>query len=80
MEMEKNARNFHVLMHPRYGEDNRELPIVQESSAIGNYPDAFDKPGSSFLWIGSRHHLDREEVKTLIVFLQHWLETGSLKL
>jgi len=53
--------------------------LIQESSAIGDYEDAFDKPGSSFLWVGRYHHLNRMEVAELIERMQHWLDTGRLK-
>lgn len=52
--------------------------LIQESSAVGDYPDSFNKPGSSFLWVGEKHHLNREEVQELINKMQHWLNTGTL--
>lgn len=51
--------------------------VLQQSSSIGEYPDAFDKPGSSALWIGDSSH-NRESVQEVIKHLQHWLLTGSL--
>lgn len=48
------------------------LRLLQESSAVGEYEDSLENPGSSFLWIGE-HHLNREEVTNLILILQHWL-------
>ena len=53
--------------------------IVGEASAISTkYDDAFDNPGSSFLYIGRQHRLDREEVKQLIDVLKYWLENKLL--
>lgn len=48
--------------------------VVQESSICGDRPD----PGSSFLWIGENHCLDRNEVRELVSSIQNWLERGRL--
>lgn len=50
--------------------------ILQASSAIGNHDNSL--PGSSFLWVGQDHHFDRGEVRELVFYLIHWLETGRL--
>lgn len=73
MKVEKRDSGFQRIMHdtPRKGE------LVAESSFIGDYPDAWEKQGSSYLWIGD-HHLCREEVQELVGYLQMWLETGRL--
>jgi hypothetical protein len=62
---------------------------LQQSSAIRNYEDAYEKPGSSCLWYDD-DHLDREQVRAHIdldqmidEFKPHaevWLRTGSLVL
>jgi hypothetical protein len=59
VELVKTERGFAALFHPEYisGCPTR---LIQESSAIGDYEDAFNKPGSSYLWIGKDHHLNRE--------------------
>lgn len=61
-------------------EEDKVLPLVSTSSAIGDYDDSMQKPGSSFLWIGGRHdhHLNREQVKRLVSHLDYWLLTGKL--
>ena len=68
---------FEVLEHKAYtcGSYKR---LIQPSSAIGDYPNSFRKPGSSFLWIGKDHHLNREQVKEVVSYLQNWLKTGEL--
>ncbi len=64
---------------------------LQASSAIGEYPDSWDRPGTSFVWLGatdkgphldelSRMHLNREQVAELVVHLQAWLGVGRLTL
>lgn len=53
--------------------------LIQESSAVGEYYDSFDNPGSSFLWVGI-HHLSREDIKELIDRLQYWLDNKQLEL
>lgn len=73
-------RGFGIIKHPPYADaQESETRLVQESSAIsGEYPDAFDHPGSSYLWIGADHHLNREEVALLVKHLKTWLNTGKL--
>jgi hypothetical protein len=71
------ARNFE-----RYDfDDHNGAPSsLQQSSAIGDYPDALDRPGTSLVWLGTGHdrmHLNREQVEWLIGRLQNWLDTGS---
>ena len=53
--------------------------MIQESSAIGDYENSFQKPGSSFLWVGENHHLNREEIKELVERMEYWLKSGRLK-
>jgi len=72
-------RGFRIVEHEKYADNARTLTrLVQESSAIGDYEDSMDTPGSSFLWVGKDHHLDREEVEELIGRMQEWLDTGRL--
>lgn len=81
MHIEKSERGFDFLVHDSYGNEPRPIRLVSESSSIGDYADSFDRPGSSFLWVGDRmgtHHLNREEVAELIAHLQRWLDTGRL--
>lgn len=79
MHIETSERGFHVVNHPVYLPPDEEARLVQESSAIGEYDDSFEKPGSSFLWIGDKHHLNREEVAELVVYLTRWTAFGSLE-
>lgn len=80
MEVARSDRGFQCLSHPTYLErDMGNERIVSQSSAIGNYDDAMDRPGSSFLWVGQFHHLNREDVKELRDHLTHWLKTGKLE-
>jgi hypothetical protein len=74
----KNGRGFTAVTHPAYLPDVGEKRLVQQSSAVGDYNDAFDRPGTSFLWVGEHHHLNREEVADLAAYLNNWLTTGSL--
>lgn len=71
-------RGFQLLVHDTYGDQPEETRLAGASSAIGDYDDSFDRPGSSYLWIGEHHHLDRVEVAYLVNFLQQWLDTGKL--
>ncbi len=79
MKIEKSNRGFTSLTHEPYTKPDADNRIVTESSAIGDYPDSFDKPGSSFLWFGFVHHLNREQVAEVVGHIQRWLKTGSLR-
>lgn len=82
MEVKYNVRNFQYIELP-------EGETLQQSSAIGDYEDSLENPGSSFLWIGDEH-CDREAVKdylddgffskNLEPHIEAWLTTGSLEL
>ncbi len=78
MKITKSDRGFFILKHELYVNPDHQTRIVSESSAIGDYEDAFDRPGSSALWVGDDHHLNREELAELIKYLQCWLDTGRL--
>lgn len=73
-------RGFQDVYHEGYpAEDTKgDHRVVGCASTIGDYEDSFEKPGSSFLWLGQKHHLNREEVAQLVIYLQHWLQTGRL--
>ena len=81
MKAEKTARGFIIVKHEKYASSPVEMTrLIQESSAIDfNYDDTLDNPGSSYLWIGDNHHLNREEVKELIGRLQYWLKNKRLE-
>jgi len=79
MNLERSERGFWQLNYPAYLFDKEGMKrLAAESSAIGDYPDSFDRPGSSFLWIGEHHHLSREEVQDFIAALSRWVLTGRL--
>lgn len=76
----KTSRGFHGYEAEKYQNERGEfIRLVQESSAIGDADDAFDKPGSSFLWVCEHLHLSREEVVSLIQHMQRWVDTGTLR-
>ena len=86
MKIIKTERGFYVLTHPKYLDVECQERLVGESSAIGDYEDSdgnivdlpYDKPGSSYLWVGEHHHLNRQEVQALIEHLQDWLRYKRL--
>ena len=79
MKSSRTGRGFVIVNHPKYAsEPPTETRLIQESSAIGDYEDSLDKPGSSFLWVGNDHHLNREEIGELIARMNVWLKTGRL--
>ena len=85
MKITKSERGFEFLDHPNYlpnplTRKNELSRVVSQSSAIGDYDDSFSRPGSSFLWVGEHHHLNREEVATLVKHLRAWMRTGSLQI
>ena len=82
MRVEHTPRGFEILLHATYpppGQGTNEERLAQQSSVIRDYPDARDRPGSSALWVGDRHHLSRTEVQELVNYLKRWLETGHLE-
>ncbi len=79
--IDDNGRGFRRATADTYLDSENEPGnrlVVAESSAIGDYEDALKKPGSSFLWVGSYHHLCRGEIRVLAGLLLHWLQKGRL--
>ncbi len=75
MKVVEERRGFRDLIHPTHENEPKEERLIGESPARSD----LDSPtGSMFLWVGNRHHLDKEEVSELIQHLQHWLDTGRL--
>lgn len=73
-----DSRGFPGIRLPNYADEEKSSWLVHQSSAIGDYDDAFQRPGTSFLWIGSHHHLNREEVQDLVGHLARWLRRGEI--
>ncbi len=73
MEITRTSLGFGVVEHPSHPA-HKMLRIVQESF-MGK---SCDEPGSSYLWIGEHHRLDRDEVSELNAILTRWLATGRL--
>jgi hypothetical protein len=78
MRIEISDRGVRYLMHRVSGKPDIDKRLVSESSAIGDYHDSYERPGSSFLWIGDNHHLNREEVAELVAKMQYWLDHKRL--
>ena len=80
MKAEKTGRGFVCVTHRCYPpkEQEEDALLIQESSVVGEYDDALEKPGSSSLWVGEHHHLNREEVAELVIRMNHWLKVGRL--
>lgn len=81
MKLDTTSREFEWLEHTRY--DNQmdtQTRLASQSSIVGGYEDSWDRAGSSALWIGADHHLNREEVAQFIKHLQAWVDTGSMKI
>jgi hypothetical protein len=80
MKTAKTNRGFRLIVEEKYQNEPDEFTrLIQESSAVGSYDDSFDNPGSSYLWIGNDHHLNREQAVELIEHLQYWIENKRLK-
>lgn len=81
MEVTRTLRGFEIILHDTHENVPKQERLVQASSVVGDYDDAFDRPGTSALWIGDdKQHLWREEVAELIQHMQAWLDTGSLEI
>jgi len=53
MELSKTERGFPIVRCEPYPPGCKESDcLIKASSAIGDYEDSFDKPGSSYLWVG----------------------------
>ncbi len=53
MRAEKSDRGFTFVLEEKYQNERGEFTrLISESSAIGDYDDSMDKPGSSFYWLG----------------------------
>ena len=75
----ETSRGFIGYGHEKYASNPVEMgKLVEESTQIGDYDDSFQNPGSSYLWIGMEHHLNREEVAQFIGIMQYWLEHKRL--
>ena len=84
MHVEYTPRGFEIIkFKDRYGKHCS----LQLSSAIGDYDDSLERPGSSYVWLGcddteannARMHLSREDAIELAQRLENWAETGSFK-
>jgi len=79
MRIIETDRRFRILFHKKYASFPVEITrLLQESSAVGDYDDSMKRGGSSYLWVGQDHHLNREEVAELIGFMAHWLAHKQL--
>lgn len=77
--VEKTCRNFEIIEFKDYYD--KECSVQVSSVIIEKYPDAFEKPGTSALWIGQgdeRMHLNREQARVLCNIINSWLATGKL--
>jgi|6_EtaG_2_1085325.scaffolds.fasta_scaffold04507_7 hypothetical protein len=82
MKSKATGRGFVRVEHAKYPPqepENVQCLLLQESSAIGDYEDSMDNPGSSYLWVGDNHHLNREQVAEMISRMQYWLDTKRLQ-
>jgi len=81
-EVRKSSRGFqYVEFIDRHG---MKCGLQQSSAICGEYDDAMDRPGTSYVWLGiegntdyPRMHLSRMDVAALIETLGRWLDTGS---
>lgn len=71
-------RGFQMLTASKYASDPPENTRLLQQSSVIRYNDGLDRPGSSCLWVGEDHHLNRRQVQELRDYLTHWLETGKL--
>lgn len=71
-------RGFQTVKADRYASDPPVKTRLLQQSSVIRYDDGLDRPGSSCLWIGEDHHLNREDVESLRNYLTRWLETGKL--
>ena len=82
MKPTRTSRGFEMIV---FRDANGNECSLQQSSAVGDYPDAINRPGTSFIWLGrdgdlgnNRMHLSWELVSELLPHMKSWLDTGSL--
>ena len=78
MKVIETQRGFRRIMYNSYSNEPKPELLIGESSAIGDYDDAYNNPGSSYLWVGEHHHLNRDEVKMMIQKMQNWIDGKRL--
>ena len=79
MRVTETERGFPRIEHQNYPGGEPGTLAMASSVVYTKYPDAMERPGTSALWIGTEHHLDREQVAELIQHLQSWLDTGRFR-
>lgn len=75
-------RGFEYIHTPHRDDPTQSARLVSQSSGIElavRDEDVPDNPGSSFLWIGDFHRLDRDQVEELVGYLSNWLDCGYLR-
>ena len=80
MKIIRSERGFEFLDHEVYPQSRHDSRLASQSSAIHMEYEGAGTPGSSYLWIGEHHHLNREQVKQFTSHLVAWLDTGSLEI
>lgn len=80
MKLTTTERGFERIEHPIHKAHRVDSRLIQQSSAVGHYPDSLLRPGTSFVWVGDKHHLNREQALELAYRLIAWAETGSLRI
>lgn len=76
MKVQHTQRGFELIEVANL--DGIPMRLIQASSQVGDYDDAWDRPGSSAVLIGSEHLLNREQAAELAAHLNAWARTGSL--
>lgn len=75
MKVTTTPRGFELI---KFEDSNGTACSLQQSSAT-----EFERgPGEDYLWLGKgeeRMHLDREQARDLVVHLERWINTGSLR-
>ena len=66
----------HLVFEPDFYKDYPIQAVLLEESSKSSLCHG---TGSSFLWVGEHHLLNRAEVYKLIEHMQRWLVTGSLR-
>lgn len=79
MKIEHTERNFEII---NFEDSSGNKCSLQASSAIGDKPDDFENPGTSFIWLGmegKRMHLNHAQVLEITEKLMSWLSNGNFE-
>lgn len=75
---ETSVGGFRMITEDVYAENKRSTLMLESSAIDPDLEGSFNKPGSSYLWIGDDFHLNRAQVRQFIICLEYWMKNKRL--